>query len=239
MSINNKNKNTEPTFHDIWVVSQAAGNLTNQACTISARHIQDGIARLQFNREVAYYARSIVRDVEEGRRTVDQGLVEIKKEQQSLMQQSLEVGRKGIGVVAGALQFATGAGICYASVGTLCLFAGVPIMAHGANNMYENGRNALEGHSDTVGPVRDGYRGAASILGYGESGGDLAYGGTDMIMSFYSLRRLVLKPDAWRLFRYMRSDKERAYKTMGVFPLGVEVYIDYETGKQVYKGMTN
>ena len=44
------------------------------------------------------------------------------------------MGRKGIGVIAGALQFATGAGICYASVGTLCLLAGIPIMAHGANN---------------------------------------------------------------------------------------------------------
>ena len=60
-----------------------------------------------------------------------------------------------------------------------------------------------------------------------------------MIMSFYSLRRLVLKPDAWRLFRYIRSDKERAYKRMGMFPLGVEVYIDYETGKQMYQGVVD
>jgi hypothetical protein len=72
-------------------------------------------------------------DVEEGRKTIDQGLREIKQEQESLINQSLEVGRKGIGVIAGALQFATGAGICYASVGTLCLLAGIPIMAHGAN----------------------------------------------------------------------------------------------------------
>ncbi|WP_103734773.1 DUF4225 domain-containing protein [Pseudomonas sp. GZJR-8] len=237
--MNKKDEKQNPTFHDIWVVSQAAAYLTNQACTISARNINDGVVRLQFNREVAYYARSIVRDVEEGRKTIDQGLKEIKHEQKSLISQSLEVGRKGIGVIAGALQFATGAGICYASVGTLCLLAGIPIMAHGANNMYENGRNMLEGHSDTVGPVRNGYRGAAQSLGYGESGGDLVYSGTDMIMSFYSLRRLVLKPDAWRLFRYIRSDKERAYKKMGTFSLGVEVYIDYETGKQVYKGVVD
>ncbi|CRM82717.1 DUF4225 domain-containing protein [Pseudomonas sp. 58 R 3] len=237
--MNKKDEKQKPTFQDLWVVNQAAAYLTNQACTISARHINDGIVRLQFNREVAYYARSIVREVEEGRKTVELGLKEIKHEQESLLNQSLEVGRKGIGVIAGALQFATGAGICYASVGTLCLLAGIPIMAHGANNMYENGRNMVEGHSDTVGPVRTGYRGAAQSLGYGESGGDLVYGGTDMIMSFYSLRRLVLKPDAWRLFRYIRSDKERAYKRMGMFPLGVEVYIDYETGKQVYQGMVD
>lgn len=102
-----KDEERKPTFQDLWVVSQAAAYLTNQACTISARNINDGVVRLQFNREVAYYARSIVRDVEEGRKTIDQGLREIKQEQESLINQSLEVGRKGIGVIAGALQFAT------------------------------------------------------------------------------------------------------------------------------------
>ncbi|WEL41963.1 hypothetical protein P0D91_28325 [Pseudomonas sp. CBSPBW29] len=57
--------------------------MTNQACTISVRHIKDGIVRLQFNREVAYCARSIVRDVEEGKKSVDQGLLEIKNEQKT------------------------------------------------------------------------------------------------------------------------------------------------------------
>ena len=76
----NINEERKPTFQDLWVVSQAAAYLTNQACTISARNINDGIVRLQFNREVAYYARSIVRDVEEGRKTIDQGLKEIKQE---------------------------------------------------------------------------------------------------------------------------------------------------------------
>ena len=233
--MNKKDRKQQPTFHDIWVVSQAAAYLTNQACTISARNINDGVVRLQFNREVAYYARSIVRDVEEGRKAVDQGLKEIKQEQESLINQSLEVGRKGIGVIAGALQFATGAGICYASVGTLCLLAGIPIMAHGANNIYENGRNLMNDVSDTAGPVRSAYRAAATSFGYGEREGDLAYGGTDIGMSMYSLGRRVIKPDAWRLFRYIRSDKDRAYKTMGAAPLGLEAYTDYETGRQIYK----
>lgn len=50
----NINEERKPTFQDLWVVSQAAAYLTNQACTISARNINDGIVRLQFNREVAY-----------------------------------------------------------------------------------------------------------------------------------------------------------------------------------------
>ncbi|WP_342393925.1 hypothetical protein [Pseudomonas viridiflava] len=57
--------------HDLWQVSEAAGRLAGQACTVSARHIRDGTLRLQFNRDVAYYAQGIVRDVEAGRKSVD------------------------------------------------------------------------------------------------------------------------------------------------------------------------
>lgn len=213
MTIEKKKQN--PTFHDIWMVSQAGAYLTNQACTISARHIKSGIVRLQFNRELAYYARSIVRDVEEGKKSVDQGLLEIKNEQKNLMNQSLEVGRKGVGVIAGALQFATGAGICYASVGTLCVLAGIPIMAHGANNMYENGHNLWKGHSNTKGPVRELYQKAAVEFGRNEALGDKGYGVVDLAMSGYGAMRLVLKPDSWRLFRYIRTDYIRGYQKMG------------------------
>lgn len=231
-----KSNNTKqtPSFHDLWVVSQAAGNLTSQACTISARHLQDGVTRSIFNREVAYYARSIVRDVEQGKKTVAEGLVEIKTEQQSLLNQSMEIGRKGIGVIAGALQMATGAGICYASVGTLCLIAGVPLIAHGANNVYEGGRNLVTGQSDAVGPVRGAYQSAAFAMGHGEREANTAYGAVDIGLSVYSATRHVLKPDAWRLFRYIPADYIRAYKTMTPTTMGIEAYTDFQTIKQMY-----
>lgn len=230
-----ESRHTEPTFHDIWVVSQAAGNLTNQACTISARHIQDGIVRLQFNREVAYYARSIVRDVEEGRKTVDQGLIEIKEEQRSLMSQSMEVARKGVGLIAGALQFKTGAEICAASLGTLCVVAGLPMIAHGSNNVYENGRNLWEGRSDTEGPVRKFYRDTAMALGWEKEDGDFAYGMFDLGTSVYSTWRLVLKPDSWRLFRYIDTDYVRGFTRMGPGTKAVDSGASALTIDQLYK----
>jgi len=131
----------KPGSCDYWMVSNAAANLANQACTLSARHIKDGTLRIQFNREVSYYARGIVNDVAQGKKSPEQGLKAIKDEQNSLLSQSVEIARKGIGAIAGALQFVAGAGICYGSVGALCLFVGAPLMAHGANNTYENGRN--------------------------------------------------------------------------------------------------
>lgn len=85
-----------PTFHELWEVSQAAAKLTNHACAISARHLKDGITRSIFNREVAYYARSIVRDVEQGKKTIAQGLMEIKTEQRSLSHQSREIALRGL-----------------------------------------------------------------------------------------------------------------------------------------------
>jgi hypothetical protein len=214
---------------DIWQVSHAANYLTNQACTLGARHIENGTLRLQFNREVAYYARSIVNDVAQGRKSPEQGLQEIKNEQNSLLSQSWEVTQKGVGVIAGALQFATGAGICYGSAGMLCLFAGTPLMAHGANNVYENGRNLWEGKSDTQGPVRKGYLEVAKKMGKGKQAGNMAYGSVDLGMSIYSAGRLVLKPDAWRLFRYVRTDYVRAYRSTSVGAFAIDIGADAAT----------
>lgn len=230
-----KSKNQAPTFQGLWEVSQAAGRLTSQACTISARHLQDGMTRSIFNREVAYYARSIVRDVEQGKKTVAEGLIEIKNEQRSLLNQSMEIGQKGIGVVAGALQMATGAGICYASVGTLCLFAGVPLMAHGANNVYEGGLNLMTGQSDASGPVRNAYQAAASALGHSEQEANIAYGAVDIGLSAFSVARRVLKPDAWRLFRYIDTDRIRAYKSMHPISLTTEAAVDTLTLQQIHQ----
>lgn len=234
-----KSKNQAPTFQDLWEVSHAAGKLTSQACTLSARHLQDGITRSMFNREVAYYARSIVGDVEQGKKTVAEGLIEIKKEQRSLLDQSKEIAQKGVGVVAGALQIATGGGICYASVGTLCLIAGVPLMAHGANNLYEGGRNLATGQSDSVGPIRAMYQSAAFAAGQGEREANMAYSAVDIGLSAYSIGRHVLKPDAWRLFRYLDKDRVRAYKTMSPSSLGAEAVINGITINQLYEEQKN
>lgn len=225
----------KPGNCDYWMVSNAAANLANQACTLSARHIKDGTLRIQFNREVSYYARGIVNDVEQGRRSPEQGLKDIKDEQNSLLNQSMEIARQGVGAIAGALQFVTGAGICYGSAGTLCLFVGAPLMAHGANNTYENGRNLWEGRSDIQGPVRKGYQEAAKVVGGGAFEGNMAYGTVDLGLSVYGLGRLVLKPDAWRLFRYVRTDYVRGYENSSNLALVLGAFSDASTIGLMYK----
>ncbi|WP_251029678.1 DUF4225 domain-containing protein [Pseudomonas fluorescens] len=198
------------------------------------RYIKDGTLRLQFNREVAYYAKSIVNDVSQGKKSPEQGLQDLKNEQSSLLSQSFEIAQKGVGAIAGAFQIATGAGICYGSAGTLCLFAGAPMMAHGANNLYENGRNLLENRSDTQGPVRKVYQEDAKLLGGGALEGNMAYGTVDLGLSAYGVGRMVLKPDAWRLYRYINTDYIRSYKVMGSSALIFEGVGDSVTGRSMY-----
>ncbi|AKF53473.1 Protein of unknown function (DUF4225) [Pseudomonas syringae pv. syringae HS191] len=196
---------------DYWMVSAAAAKLGAHANTLGIRHIKDGALRLQFTREIAYYASSITNDVSQGKKSPEEGLQELKNEQSSLLSQSLVIAQKSVGLVAGAFQFVAGAGICYASVGTLCVLGGGLLMAHGANNVYENGRNLWDGSTNTEGPVREAYQGAAKFMGAGEAEGNIAYGVADLGLSAFGLARTVLKPDAWRLFKYVRTDYVRGY----------------------------
>lgn len=169
--------------NDYWIASDAASNLIKQAGTLSGRHIRDGMLRMQFNREMSYYAKSLINDVERGKRTSQHVVIEMKREQRSLLDQGIEITQKGAGVIAGALQIATGATICYGSAMTLCAVAGIPMMAHGANNVYENTKNILEGRLDNEGPVRKGYQAVATTLGKTNQAGNIAYGTADIGLS--------------------------------------------------------
>lgn len=69
-----KNETNRRKSTNYLMVSAAAEKLGEQACTLGIKHIKNGILRLQFNREVAYYAKSIVNDVSEGKKSPEQGL---------------------------------------------------------------------------------------------------------------------------------------------------------------------
>lgn len=225
---------SELESNDFWEVSQAAGCLANQACSVSARHIKDGMLRLQFNREVSGVARHIVNEVSAGNMTAAQGLRALKNERDYLLKQSSEVVMKGAGLIAGVLQIVTGGSICYFSAGSLCAVAGLPLIAHGANNAYENARNLIKDSTDSEGYVRKGYQLLATMNGGSDRDGNIAYGVVDIGLSVYTMRRLVLKPGAWRLFRYVRDDYVKSYMAMGRKALVFEIGVDVMTGALIY-----
>jgi len=107
-------------------------------------------------------------------------------------------------------------------------------MAHGSENMYENGYYLLY-REDVSGYTKDAYRYAANILGYSNDDADVVYNVADLALSCYGLGRQVLKPDAWKLYRYISTDYTRVWKTMSGIELGVEGTIDASTMYGIYQ----
>lgn len=77
------------------------------------------------------------------------------------------------------------------------------MIAHGLNNMYENGYYLLF-REEQSGTLRDAYRFAATKLGYGNNRADLVYGVVDLSLSAYGAGRKVLGP----------REKSRVYSTI-------------------------
>lgn len=219
--------------NELWELHQSAANLTRYACIVSSRYIRDGALRGRFNREMAYYVRQVLEDVRNGRLTVDEGLLTIETEHKHLQKSSHEVGKQVAGLISGGVVAATGVGICYASVGLACGVAGLPMIAHGSNNMYENGRNLWTGRSDVVGPVRGLYQKASVAVGGTENQGSMAYWLADMGLAGYGVFRSVVKPGSWKLFHRIPTDYVPAYKQMGKGARIFEMYIAWLTYNQI------
>ncbi|MHC8353758.1 hypothetical protein ACYZTL_00495 [Pseudomonas sp. LB3P81] len=88
-----------PDRHELWDVNSAASKLVGQARTLGTRHLAHGMAREQFNREVAYYAKRIADDVAQGQKTPVQGVHALLQEQRDLLIQSQALTRKAQGAI--------------------------------------------------------------------------------------------------------------------------------------------
>lgn len=211
---------------DYWDVCDAAVRLTKQACTSSARLLEDRSLRMRFNRDVAHFAKKITSDVDSGVKSTDQGLVELRFASFKLAKITRDTANKLVGLVAGVGQINGGIEICFKSRLTLCIPVGLPMLAHGANNIYENGVNLYNGQSDAEGIVRKGYQAAAEFAGGDKSTGNIAYASVDLSLSAYALMKLSVKPGAWRLFRHIPNDRARSFRLMSRWALGTEVWAD-------------
>lgn len=221
-----------PLGPDYWDVNQAATRLTAFACTVSARHLSHGMERMQFNREIAYFSKRIMDDVATQRLTPEEGLKALKAEQASLLIQAEKLALPIAGLMGGISQVASGAGACVKRR-MLCTFFGAPLLAHGANNLYENGNHIGAQRGDVVGPVRRGYQQVAKKLGYSERDGNLLYYTVDLGLSGYGVFfRKELKPGAWRLFKYHNIDKMRGFRMMGKPTLFLEGVVSAATMHQ-------
>ncbi|MDE1484710.1 DUF4225 domain-containing protein [Xenorhabdus bovienii] len=142
---------------------------------------------------------------------------------------------KGIGLVAGAAQFITGLAIVTATSQTVVGYvAGSALIIHGAGNIEENLTSLLNNDAYYKGYLRIGYEHAFDFIGSDKKLANLVYGGVDIALSGYGIFRNVLKPEAWRLFYYIKDDYVTSYKTMSGYSLMFEMSVDGVTLKSTY-----
>lgn len=96
---------------------------------------------------------------------------------------------------------------------------------HGLGNLEQSVGEAVYGKS-YVNMTRKGYQYVADFLGYSKEAGDIAFYTVDIGLSIRGMSKLVVKKDAWKLFRYLRDDLERAYKQTSKTFLAMEIWLD-------------
>lgn len=142
----------------------------------------------------------------------------------------------GVGFVSGCLQFISGVALVNTGVGT---GLGALVVAHGTNNMVENGYYLLYRESYT-GPLRFVYEGIGSLFGISKKDSDVIYTFVDIGLSVNSLLSFKLEEDVARLYRYVNADllwgmKQMGYKYMSGDELIVEFIGDSNTVSGQYR----
>ena len=82
--------------------------------------------------------------------------------------------------------------------------------------------NLRHNSNDADGFLRKGYINSAQFLGFSSDVGRVAFSAMDLTLSAYGLSRMVLRPDAWRLFRYLPSDFVKSARVTGAPSLALE-----------------
>ncbi|MFG1174601.1 DUF4225 domain-containing protein [Erwiniaceae bacterium CAU 1747] len=125
----------------------------------------------------------------------------------------------GIGFIGGGLQIV--GGLAMIETG-----AGAVMLAHGFNNVIENGYFILY-REDFVGPVRFVYHGVGKLMGINEKKSDAIYATVDLTLSVTSMLGMRLEPDIERLYRYIDADLLIGLKKQGVkFMRGGEITME-------------
>ncbi|WP_081263256.1 DUF4225 domain-containing protein [Pseudomonas putida] len=186
---------------------------------------------------MAHYVRQIVEDVRYGRISTVEGKTILTQEYNSLVLRGIEAGKKLLLIGAGITQVTMGGGVCAITTPLGCTVLGMPIVAHGANNIYENSTNLWTGRNDAQGALRKIYHHAAIAAGGTAAHGNAAYGTMDIAISGFGIFRKVRKPETWKIFNYIKSDYARAYTQTGKLALAFEALVSSITLYQIKKDL--
>lgn len=195
-----------PTHIEEDEVRVAVRGLLRQANMYSMSHLQDPTVQHQFREEYRFLGQCLLNDYRDGILVGSKIVRLVKQERQSLIDQALELGKYGIGLIAGVGQLSAGYGICVTSSvfsiagASWCSGVGTPMITHGGNNIYENSYNITGNivqnwkgrytgdYGDNNSFIRKGYQLAAEQMGMAPRDGDAAYAAVDIATSLYGLK---------------------------------------------------
>lgn len=235
----------------------AIRGLLSQANTFSMSYLKNPSIQHQFREEYRFLGKCLLNDYRNGVLVGNKVVSLVKQERQSLIDQAVELGKYGIGLLAGVGQLSTGYGICITSSvfsiagASWCSGVGTPMIIHGGNNIYENSYNITGNivqnwkeqytgnYGDSSSVVRKVYRTAAERLGMTAKDGDAAYAAADLATSAYGLKSTLKSvphanvPNAkqFKLFRYSALDYSKGWRTMSRGALAIESIGNFYTAK--------
>ncbi|MEY8710955.1 DUF4225 domain-containing protein [Mangrovibacter phragmitis] len=151
-------------------------------------------------------------------------------------QKQMNITLARVGFVSSVGQVMGGIGICTESLGTACAGYGSPNIIQGLNNFYENGYYLLF-QENSPGTVRDAYRYIVSKFGGSNNTADLIYGTVDLGLtaSNYTKLTMMSREKSWSLFRHIRSDFIRGWRTVPATSYAVDITGSTATGYQMYQ----
>ncbi|MEQ4912748.1 MULTISPECIES: PAAR domain-containing protein [Proteus] len=129
-----------------------ARHLIDCADELCEKHLYYPDIKNAFQSQVEAFAYLIVDQVESGQKSYEQGSAELKQEEKSLLEQSLNWLTNGLSIFGGAGMVWAGGALCGTGLG--CII-GAPLIAHGANGIYEGIEGLVEGRDDIDGRLRD------------------------------------------------------------------------------------
>lgn len=238
-----------------------ANRLSNLAATLADRHIKNSLVRSDFKEDIQNFityqlqtlqsatsdsqCRQCVSNLQQERNYLDTQDTQLSMGSAQIVASAQLVEKNGIwgyiingvGVVLSGLQIVVGGTMLTLSLASGNIigiaFSGM-LTLHGMNAFQESIRNLKTGKDDAEGFLKNGYIYTAKFLGFDERTGRLAYSYMDLFLSAHGMSRLVLKPETWRLFHYLRSDYVRNIKNMSRTDLLIEMGSDAMTIKTIH-----
>lgn len=240
--IDRKTAETRSLDRDVFLLQNELDRVKN---SVASKYIKWSLAKDRFISEVTAYSLDIIGKMNSGELTaheaihsLEQEIAALKRQDQMLAMeqmkqviiakpvateedrntrasektQRINLAIASLGFVSGGLQLVAGAGIAGTGAG---IIPGTLLMAHGFNNVIENGYYLLYRESYT-GPVRFVYRQIGSQLGLPNNNSDIIYTFVDIGLSINGLLGYRLTEDAQRLYRFINADLLWGMKNMGM-----------------------